>query len=234
MPYRNRGGRNPYKEENRKGGKSFSHGKKTVPATQCLGMDCEMVGIGHRKASVLARVSIVDLDGNKVLDTLVRVGEKGMDCRTRVSGIQQQELESRAAMSYGECRTLVKNLIFGKILVGHALQNDLDALKIRHPVELIRDTSQYAPFMTQMRDGYLRPRRLSELMWEFFGKAIQNQQHCSLEDARSAMSLYRLVKDEWERSIRFHSSRHARSFPQQQFQGQKNVKVQNKDKRNDF
>lgn len=50
----------------------------------------------------------------------------------------------------------------GKPLVGHGLQNDLNALKIQHPAELVRDTVKYPKF--QRRDGTtLSLRKLAKL-----------------------------------------------------------------------
>lgn len=34
-----------------------------------------------------------------------------------------------------------------KILVGHALKNDLDVLMLSHPRTMIRDTARYRPYM---------------------------------------------------------------------------------------
>jgi RNA exonuclease 4 len=84
------------------------------------------------------------------------------------------------------------------VLVGHALQNDLGVLQLSLPVQWIRDTSQYLPFMMQWKDGNFRPRRLRDLVWDRLGKVIQAGEHCSIEDARAAMLLYKSVKDEWD------------------------------------
>jgi RNA exonuclease 4 len=41
----------------------------------------------------------------------------------------------------------VADLIKDKVLVGHALQNDLDVLMLSHPRTMIRDTAKYRPYM---------------------------------------------------------------------------------------
>jgi hypothetical protein len=41
----------------------------------------------------------------------------------------------------------VATLIKGKILVGHAIHNDLDVLMLSHHRTMIRDTACYAPYM---------------------------------------------------------------------------------------
>jgi RNA exonuclease 4 len=41
----------------------------------------------------------------------------------------------------------VSRLLEGKILVGHALHNDLDVLMMNHHRTMIRDTACYPPYM---------------------------------------------------------------------------------------
>jgi RNA exonuclease 4 len=43
----------------------------------------------------------------------------------------------------------VAKLLKNRILVGHALENDLACLMLAHPRKLIRDTSRYPPLMRQ-------------------------------------------------------------------------------------
>lgn len=149
---------------------------------------------------------MVDIDGNTVFDTFVKVDEKITDYRTNVSGITSKDLEGDV-MSYGEARANVKQFLSGNILVGHALQNDLQVLRLHHPFHMTRDTAQYVPFMREVgATGMFRPRRLRDLVWEYFGEVIQAGSHCSAEDSLAAMSLYKLVKDDWEKCFRLESS----------------------------
>jgi len=60
--------------------------------TWCLGMDCEMVGVGPQNESALARVSIVNEAGYCLLDTFVKPKVKVTDYRTPVSGVREQDL----------------------------------------------------------------------------------------------------------------------------------------------
>lgn len=50
-----------------------------------------------------------------------------------------------------ECRDEIGKLLKGKILIGHALKNDLDALMLTHPGRECRDTARYKPFMSGRR-----------------------------------------------------------------------------------
>ena len=44
---------------------------------------------------------------------------------------------------------------------------------------------------------------LSELSYPCFvpGRSIQKKEHCSVEDSRAAMDLYRHIQTEWERQL---------------------------------
>lgn len=63
--------------------------------TKVVAMDCEMVGVGREgRRSILARVSIVNVQGQVLYDKFVRPKEKVKDFRTAVSGIRRQDLAS--------------------------------------------------------------------------------------------------------------------------------------------
>jgi len=173
-----------------------------------VAIDCEMVGIGiDGKKSALARASVVDWDGTVLLDVHVRVPERVTDFRTSVSGIRPKDIHARneAALEHDECRTKVGQLLHNKVLVGHALKNDLSALMLTHPREDIRDTARYKPFMraTGRSGGKLRPRKLRDLVYEELGKRIQveGSAHSSVEDARATMDLFRCVRGRWEKEL---------------------------------
>jgi RNA exonuclease 4 len=158
-----------------------------------VALDCEMVGI-HNNKSVLARVSLVDWDGHVLLDTFVKVPDKITDFRTKYSGVKPQHLKN--AMEPAECRKRVAALLRSKVLVGHALKNDLDVLLLQHPKQDIRDTAKYRPF--QKFTNKWRPRKLRELVKERLEQDIQEASHDSVEDARATMKLFRTVRHEWE------------------------------------
>uniref|UniRef100_A0A7S4HW81 RNA exonuclease 4 n=2 Tax=Odontella aurita TaxID=265563 RepID=A0A7S4HW81_9STRA len=130
------------------GGSCGSDDISTEEQSRYVSLDCEMVGAGqYGERSLLARVCVVDWEGNIMLDTFVKPTEPVTDYRTFVSGVRREDLSSKSAMEVDECRSAVSKLLFGKILVGHALKNDLEALRLTHPWYDIRDTAKYAPFM---------------------------------------------------------------------------------------
>lgn len=161
-----------------------------------IAVDCEMVGVGPQpdKESALARVSIVNWNGDLVYDSFVRPKEKVTDWRTPVSGITPNDMIS--ARSLEEVQNDVSNILDGKILIGHALRNDLEALMLSHPQRDLRDTAKYPPYK-KIAGGH-QP-RLKILAAEFLGLKIQEGSHSSLEDARATMLLFRRDKEGFER-----------------------------------
>jgi RNA exonuclease 4 len=167
-----------------------------------------MVGIGiDGKKSALARVSAVDYEGNILLDTHVRVPERVTDFRTHVSGVRPKDIAptNRNAVDHESARTTVGQLLHNKILVGHALTNDLSALMLSHPRKDMRDTSRYKPFMrpSGRSGGKLRPRKLRDLVYEQLGTKIQEEgkAHDSVDDARASMELFKVVRAKWEKEL---------------------------------
>ena len=182
--------------------------KKAEPAlsqeerSRYIALDCEMVGVGFKgRSSSVARVTLVDWDGRIVYDEFVQQEQEVTDYRTFVSGITQLDLED-AILTKDECRQHVQDMITDKILVGHALKNDLRALGLSHPWMATRDTAKYDPFMqTRFNDNILWPRKLKSLASEKLGREIQREgePHSAYEDAAAAMDLYRLVRRKWEK-----------------------------------
>lgn len=179
------------------GGENLSQGK-AEPGTY-VAMDCEMVGVGPKGSeSVLARCSIVNWHGAVLLDTFVRPQEKVTDYRTWVSGVRAKDL--KGAPSFAEVQEKVANLIKGRILVGHALHNDLNALLLSHPKNMTRDTASYAGSRKIANTKYPSLRKLVELQ---LGLVIQKSgsEHSSVEDARATMALYRSLHAEWQQTL---------------------------------
>eukprot|EP00762_Andalucia_godoyi_P001792 ANDGO_07185.mRNA.1 RNA exonuclease 4 len=159
--------------------------------TQHIAMDCEMVGTGSDGShSELARVTLVNFQNQIVLDTLVKPRSFVTDFRTSVSGIKPSDL--RRARPLEEVQEIVSGVLKGRILVGHALHNDLKVLMMDHPRTMRRDTSSY----------FGKRKKLRDLSREHLGWEIQTEAHDSAEDAKAAMMLYKSVREEWEKSLR--------------------------------
>lgn len=170
-----------------------------APSHKIVAIDCEMVGTGPKgRNSALARCSIVNYQGDVVYDKYVKPPSPVTDYRTRWSGIQSRHLVN--ATPFQAAQKEVLKLLHGKMVVGHAIQNDYKALGYFHPKELTRDTSKI-PLLNR-RAGLSEKeavslKRLAKLVLH---KDIQmgKHGHSSVEDAKTTMELYRAVEAECE------------------------------------
>jgi RNA exonuclease 4 len=160
-----------------------------------LSLDCEMVGTGPppHTDNLLARASLVNFHGQQIYDSYVLPppGMKVQDYRTHVSGIQPHHMRAPFARSFQEVQRDVADLLDARILVGHALRNDLNVLMLTHPKRDLRDTSRYAKYRVESRG---KPPALRKLAKSELGLVIQTGEHSSLEDARAAMALFKKEK----------------------------------------
>lgn len=164
-----------------------------------LALDCEMVGVGEGgKRSALARVVIVGFDERVTYAAFVRPPEPVTDYRTAVSGVRPEHMAH--ALPLRRVQDDVAALLRERIVIGHALHNDLKALMLEHPRKHVRDTASFPPFRKQQGAG-TAPRRLQWLAKEFLGWDIQGAEHSPAEDAVAALRLYKLKMSEWERAI---------------------------------
>ncbi|KAJ4857495.1 exonuclease domain-containing protein [Trichoderma breve] len=155
-----------------------------------VAIDCEMVGVGPGgHESALARISIVDFHGRQVYDSYVKPKERVTNWRTAVSGISQKEM--RFARDFDEVQKEVSDILQDRILIGHDIKHDLDALKLSHSLKNIRDTAKYPAFK---KYGHGRKPALKILAKEILGIEIQSGPHSSTEDARATMLLFRKHK----------------------------------------
>ncbi|KAM5354327.1 hypothetical protein ACJ41O_000976 [Fusarium nematophilum] len=167
-----------------------------------IAIDCEMVGVGPGgHESALARVSIVDFHGRQVYDSYVKPKEKVTNWRTAVSGISQKSM--RFARDFEEVQGEVDKLLQDRILIGHDLKHDLEALILSHPARDIRDTAKFPGFR---KYGNGRKPALRLLAQQLLGVEIQEGAHSSIEDARATMLLFRKHKSAFDMD---HSNRFA-------------------------
>lgn len=164
--------------------------------TKVIAIDCEMVGIDTGKDNMLARVSLVNKFGNCIYDKYVLPSEPVVDYRTHVSGIRPTDLHK--GERFEVVQKEVADIIQGRILVGHAIRNDLKVLFLGHPKKSIRDTSRFKVFRKVSNGGTPGLRKLSE---KLLGVKIQEGEHDSVVDARAAMQLYLLYRKEWEKIL---------------------------------
>lgn len=172
------------------------------PHTAVVSLDCEMVGTGPRgRVSEVARCSLVDYHGRILFDRYVLPIGPVTDFRSQWSGIRKHHLAQ--AMPFSQARAQVKSLLKGKVLVGHSVNLDLKCLDLTHPGHMTRDTST-TRLLTRLA-SFPREHRpsLKALTNRLLHRNIQVGRggHCSVEDARAALDLYKLIEGEWEREM---------------------------------
>jgi len=167
-----------------------------------VGIDCEMVGVGGEEdRSVLARVSIVNFHGTQVYDSFVRPKEFVTDWRTHVSGVSSKHMAT--ARDFEDVQKDVADILKDRIIIGHAIKNDLEAMMLGHPKKDIRDTSRFSGFRKYSAG---RTPSLKKLAKEVLGIDIQGGEHSSIEDARATMLLFRRHKSAFD-------TEHAQKYP---------------------
>lgn len=166
--------------------------------TKAVAVDCEMVGVGpDGRDSILARVSLVNQFGKCIYDKFVKPTEKVTDYRTAISGIRPEDIKNGEDVQ--TVQKEVADILQGRIVVGHAVHNDLKILCLGHPKKKIRDTQKYKPFRKTVQSN--RP-SLKALCREILNVNVQQGEHSSVQDAQATMRLYTLVKKQWEAEIK--------------------------------
>jgi RNA exonuclease 1 len=175
---------------------------------QVYTVDCEMCKSEDDKF-VLTRVSLLDWDGNVVLDELVKPDVPIKDYLTqyvlpceldtnsanknfRYSGITPTMLENVTTKLSDIQHKLLEILTARTILLGHSLNSDLNALQLTHP--FLVDSGILYPHVR----GPPYKQSLKFLATKYLSKEIQKggKGHDSVEDALACLNL---VKQKCER-----------------------------------
>lgn len=169
-------------EENYVDTKKFDHDGSHVFA-----LDCEMCL--SEKGYVLTRVSIVDFDGTIVYDQLVKPSMPITDYLTKYSGITEEKLTSVTTTFEDVQREILNIISEDDVLVGHSLENDLNALKIRHPkivdTSVIYEHRAGPPFRPALRS-------LASTHLNYNIQTGEKVGHDPVEDAKACMDLVKL------------------------------------------
>lgn len=166
----------------------FSDYMRTMPPNRVLytenvyAIDCEMCYT--REGLELCRVTLVDLHGHVIYNQVVQPSSPIIDYNTAYSGMTPKDFDTCTKSLAHVQADLFRIMNSDTILIGHALENDLRALKIVH--QTVIDTSLFA-----MNSRYHQTSRasLKVLAKTWLGKTIQDGSHDSFEDALIAMEL---------------------------------------------
>ncbi|XP_026714602.1 RNA exonuclease 5 isoform X2 [Athene cunicularia] len=156
--------------------------QQRTDSSPLFGLDCEMCLT--EKGNEVTRVSLVDAQGQCLLNELVKPESTVVNYRTRFSGITKKMLLPVKTRLPDIQNRLKKMLPHDAVLVGHSLNADLQALEMIHPSVI--DTS----LLFARNEG--RRFKLKFLAKAVLGKEIQCEQklgHDPAEDARAALEL---------------------------------------------
>jgi RNA exonuclease 1 len=157
-------------------------------------LDCEMVTTAD--GMELARISVIDWDGEVVYDSLVKPTNAITDYLTLYSGITAEMLKDVTTTLKDVQNHLLDLFNNDCILVGQSLNSDLIAMKLSHPH--IIDTS----VIYHHTRGPPYKASLKWLTQRFLKREIQKtgraSGHDSVEDARACLDLLKLKLEKGE------------------------------------
>ncbi|XP_060858336.1 RNA exonuclease 4-like isoform X2 [Metopolophium dirhodum] len=166
---------------------------------EVLAIDCEKIGVqqGNTHGNMLARVSIVNSKGEIIYDKFVKNTAKVTDYRTSLSGIQPKDILYGVGIS--KVKKQVARILKNKLLVGHSLKNNFRMLEISHPEHMLRDISTCSTFTILTKNQKPSLKRLARY---YFETVLPDGEHRSVENAKAALRLYMLVRNDWEKRLK--------------------------------
>lgn len=147
----------------------------------------------------LARVSVLRGEGPKegiaFIDDYIATTDPIVDYLTEFSGIEAGDLDP--ALTKRDLVTLQTSykklwllLNLGCVFIGHGLYNDFRTINIRVPQNQVIDTLDIYFLKSRQRKLSLK-----FLAWYLLGSAVQTGNHDSIEDAKTALRLYRKYEE---------------------------------------
>ncbi|KAI8805213.1 ribonuclease H-like domain-containing protein [Cladochytrium replicatum] len=161
----------------------FTRLSKGTDAHPAVGIDCEM---SYTMCGMeLTRITVVTLDGKRIMDEVVKPSTEVVDYNTMFSGITEKMVQGSSHTLDTAKVELNKLISHNTIIIGHGLENDLKAMRILH--DRVIDTSLMFPH--PKGPPYKQPLRF--LAQKILNRRIQEGKngHDSYDDALAAVDV---------------------------------------------
>ncbi|RLV83537.1 RNA exonuclease 3 [Meyerozyma sp. JA9] len=161
-------------------------------AYKAIGIDCEM-GFTTQGFELLRVTAIDFFSGKEVIDILVKPIGEIVDLNTKFSGVAS--IKDDADTFWEGITKLGQVMDHRTILIGHGLENDLNAMRMLH--KRVVDTAiLYPKHKATPKFRY----SLKQLAFEYLGRVIQTGEHDSGEDSLAAIDVVKhFIKKEAQR-----------------------------------
>lgn len=170
--------------------KSFDH-----EGSHTFALDCEFCQSASGK--VLTRISLINFQGEIVLDLLVKPEEIITDYLTKYSGITEAKLAGITTNLNDIQEKIISIVSTDDILIGHSLESDLNVMHIKHPriidTALVYEHHRGPPLKPSLK--WLSEKYLNRLIQE--GENVGDG-HSSVEDAKACLDLIKVKLQEGE------------------------------------
>ncbi|KAG2732602.1 hypothetical protein G9P44_005019 [Scheffersomyces stipitis] len=168
--------------------KAFDH-----DGSHTFALDCEFCEA--KSGKVLTRISLINFQGEVVLDKYVKPDEEIIDYLTKYSGITEEKLANITTSLKDIQEELLSIISADDILIGHSLESDLNVMKFKH-LKIV-DT---AVIYEHVRGPPSKP-ALKWLTSNFLDRQIQcgevtGEGHSSVEDSNACLDLVKLKLQE--------------------------------------
>jgi RNA exonuclease 1 len=152
-------------------------------------LDCEFCQ--SAKGKELTRISLINFQGETVIDLLVKPSEVIIDYLTKYSGITGAKLQDVTTTLKDVQQEILRLVSSTDILIGHSLESDLNVMHIKHT--RVVDT---AIIYEHSRGPPLKP-SLKWLALKYLVRNIQEGEnngdgHSSIEDAQACLDLVKM------------------------------------------
>ncbi|KAH6917585.1 hypothetical protein BKA70DRAFT_1382429 [Coprinopsis sp. MPI-PUGE-AT-0042] len=171
---------------------------------------------GSQSLSTIVRVTLVDVRGTVILDSLVQPIHTIPSHELQRTGLSPLHLQHGeyfsmcaiqkaldkyrlVAPSFRAVQSTVASLIFGKTLVGHRLWDFLSFMGLSHPAIDTRDFALFRPLRKRLKSRFIVD--LATLVGIFVGRNIGSGYINSLEHAAASLDLFRVCYQVFEGRI---------------------------------